>query len=199
MKIGRVSAGTAAVVMALSGLFAPVAAASEHGAGSVDSATTDIAGGNRFSKEKVLAVGADGIVRKIVTKDNGEGGDNTLANKLELAKGDTVEISDDAQVATVRQADGSVLGEFVAPVMNVGGSEVQGQFAYEDGNLLTTFKDDVFVPYGCWQGTTAKWTWRVAAGLACGALGVVSVPGGFACGLGAAGAEDAMDIDGHAC
>lgn len=151
------------------------------------------------SEEKILALGKDGIARTVVTKDNGAGGENTLSNELKLMPGDRVEISEDGLVASVFENDGSLLGEFVSPTVNVEGEDIQGQFEFENGNLLTTFDDDVTLPFACWQGTTAKWTWRVAAGLVCGALGVVTVPGGFACGLGAAGAEDAMNIDGRAC
>lgn len=168
--------------------------------GTSDHATAEVEVAQQLpSEEKILAIGDDGVARTVVTEDNGAGGKNALSNELKLASGDRVEISPDGLVVSVYQKGGSLLGEFVSPSVNINGEDVQGQFEFEDGNLLTTFHDNVELPFGCWQGTTAKWTWRVAAGMVCGALGVVSVPGGFACGLGAAGAEDAMNIDQRAC
>ena len=160
---------------------------------------TNAAGDASDSDHKLLGVGTDGNVRTVTTEDNGAGGENTLSNQLLLVEGDRVEVSEDGKPATIVQADGKELGSFISPTVTVDGVEHQGKFEFKDGNLLTTFADDVVLPYNCWQANTAKWTWRVASGAICTASGFANVAVGFACALGAAGAEDAMDINRRAC
>ncbi|ADH91994.1 hypothetical protein EBF03_01120 [Arcanobacterium haemolyticum] len=150
----------------------------------------------------ILGIGKDGYARTIDRTDNGFGGGVGLSNSLNLLPTDRISISEDGKQAEIITASGEVLGHFEDPTLSVGGKEVPGEFFYENGSLVT-YADSahsfVFYEKSCWQGTTAKWTWRVAGTLICGATGVVTVIGGGVCGLAWAGAEDAMNINKRAC
>ncbi|MDY5854287.1 MAG: hypothetical protein SPJ68_02030 [Arcanobacterium sp.] len=150
----------------------------------------------------ILGVGQDGYARTVENKDNGEGGGVGLSNSLHLMPTDRVIISDDRKEAKIVTLTGELIGHFENPTLVVDSEEIPGEFFYEN-NSLVTYPDSAhsFTFYGgkCWRGTAAKWTWRVAGTLVCGATGVVTVVGGGVCGLAWAGAEDAMDIYGRAC
>lgn len=151
--------------------------------------------------EKILAIGDDGFVRTIDTKDSGNHGKGELRNDLNLAKGDQIILSEDQTEASLVDADGNLLGKFESPSIDVDGLVFKGVFRVEGHSLVTGLPVDspIMQERGCWRATAATWTWRVSGGVMCGAVGVATVVGGVACGLAWAGAEDHMDIDGRAC
>lgn len=153
--------------------------------------------GNRktvSSDEKVLAVGRDGVTRTVKMSDNGAGHAAGLSNHLNLQATDRVEVAKDGQSVALYEKDGALIGKFVSPTVVVDGQEMKGKFSYEKGDLRTNFADGTELPYQCAKANAGKWIWRGAGALVCGATGVATVVGGAACGLGWAGAEDAMNF-----
>lgn len=95
-------------------------------------------------------------------------------------------------------AEGSVVGVFVSPVVETNGIEAPALFSL-DGDFLTVraaeLPDPVAESKSCTRATVGKWTYRVTGGLTCGALGASTGVGGVLCGLGTAGLEDRIPFD----
>ena len=153
------------------------------------------------SGEKILAVGENGFVRTVNTNDSGNHGRGEIRNDLKLAKGDKITLSSDRKTASIVDSHGNLLGSFVAPSIKVEGRDFAGVFKVDGDSLITGLPSDspLMQERSCWRGEAAKWTWRGAGALTCGALGVATIVGGGACTLAWAGAEDAMNISGRAC
>ncbi|MDO4909067.1 MAG: hypothetical protein Q3962_04330 [Corynebacterium sp.] len=115
-------------------------------------------------------------------------------------------MSPDNKTATLILNDGTVGGTFDNPtIIFDSGMEVPGVFTFDasTSTLTTKLPDQLSQSFemdrGCWRGTAAKWGYRGAGTLICGAAGVANVLAGAACGLAWAGGEDAMGIDSRAC
>lgn len=142
--------------------------------------------------EKVLAVGKDTIVRTINTHDVENGLSGQLRNTLNLSEGDVLTISSDKRTVTLRDSNNNLLGSFESPRIDVDGTEQMGEFSIDGDYLITTLPAALRENRAYWRATAARWTWRLAGGLTCGAANAII---GGVCGLAWAGAEDHMHIN----
>ncbi|MDO4911245.1 MAG: hypothetical protein Q3972_05830 [Corynebacterium sp.] len=191
-KIALIAATVA--TLGLSSTLAPVA-----------NAATTISNSTE-SSDSILAVGKDNIVRTVSTSDSVDNGNFRLDNKLNLQPGDTISVSPDLKTATLILNDGTAAGTFVSPtIIFDSGMEVPGVFSYDEATstLTTSLPEQLSQVFesdrGCWRGTAAKWGYRGAGALVCGATGVANVVAGAACGLAWSAGEDAMKINSRAC
>lgn len=198
IKISRPTALGMAVIMSLALASPAMASASGERPDSIsaaDSTGADV-------KEKILATGSDGFNRTVETVNSEGLGMYELRNLLNLLPEDKVEVSPAKDSVVIRDPEGRELGSFIAPVVVVDGKDIPAEFDYENGYLSTSIvpaKAPLARMKGCGRGTAARWIWRGAGALTCGAAGVATIVGGGACGLAWAGAEDAMNIDRRAC
>ena len=144
------------------------------------------------SDTTLVLMGSDGKTR--TTKEVDQPG--VQGRKVELAKNDSLHLSDDGKVADIINGNGEVVGSFTAPrLFDENGSELSARFfVYDD--ILILAQEGIANRDACTKATVGKWTYRVGAAGVCGALGAgTGGLAGGACGLGASLAEDHIDFD----